>query len=134
MQILHPLTLWVAPIYVLKAMFAAVGAVGVWAAASACAAVVPRGCALLFGAIYALSFGVWYFASIEESKIVTASLAALYIATYLRLRTRWTMRGAVLLSAILLFACLNEIVSGFLIVIPIVDTLVRRGWDLRKGR
>ena len=46
--------------------------------------------------IYAVSFGVWYFASIEESKIVTATLSALYIAIYLHLRDDWTMRGAVL--------------------------------------
>jgi hypothetical protein len=41
------------------------------------------------------------------------------------------MRGAVLLTAILLAACLNEIVTAFLIVIPVVDTLVERG--LRHG-
>ena len=39
-----------------------------------------------------------------------------------------------MLTAILLLACLNEIVAGFLVIIPIVDTLVRHGWDLRKGR
>jgi len=134
MQILSPLTQWVAPLSLLKAMFAAVGAVGVWAAMSAFAAVVPRGYALLFGIIYALSFGVWYFSSIEESKIVTASLSALYIASYLHVRKRWTMRGVVLLTAILLIACLNEMVSGFLVIIPVIDTLVRHGWDWRQGR
>ena len=134
MQILNPLTQWVAPLSLLKAMFAAVGAVGVWAAMSAFAAVVPRSYALLFGLIYALSFGVWYFSSIEESKIVTASLSALYIASYLQVRKRWTMRGVVLLTAILLVACLNEMVSGFLVVIPVADTFVRHGWDWRQGR
>jgi hypothetical protein len=39
----------------------------------------------------------------------------------------------VLLTAILVLACLNEIVSCFLIVIPMVDTLVRRGWVLRRN-
>jgi len=134
MQILAPLTRWIAPLALLKAMFAAVGAVGVWAAMSACAALVPRRYAVLFGIVYAVSFGVWYFASLEESKIVTASLSSLYIAAYLRLRQRWTRRGAALLTAILLLACLNEIVSGFLVIVPIVDTLVRRGWDWRHGR
>lgn len=134
MKMFSPLIPWLAPAHVLKAMFAAVGAVGVCAATSAFAAVIPRRYAMLLGAIYAVSFGVWYFSSIEESKIVTASLSALYIAIYLQLRERWTRRGALLLTAILLLACLNEIVSGFLIVIPIVDTLVRRGWDWRSGR
>jgi len=134
MQVLSPLTLWVAPLHLLKAMFAAVGAAGVWAAMSAFAAVVPRGYAMLLGIIYATSFGVWYFSSFEESKIVTASLSALYIASYLQVRKRWTMRGAVLLTAILLVACLNEMVSGFLVIIPVVDTLVQRGWDWRQGR
>jgi len=134
MESLSPLTHWVTPQHLLKAMFAAVGAVGVWAAMSAFAAVIPRRYVMLLGVIYAASLGIWYFASIEESKIVTATLTALYIATYLHLRNRWTMRGAVVLTAILLLACLNEVVAGFLVIIPVVDTLVRRGWDLRHGR
>ena len=131
MKISSPLAQWIAPIHLLKAMFAAVGAVGVWAAMSAFATVLSRGQAILLGISYAVSFGVWYFASVEESKIVTATLSALYIATYLYLRNRWTMRGVLFLTAILLLACLNEIVSCFLIIIPIVDSLMRRGWDLR---
>ena len=133
MKILHPLTAWITPLHLLKAMFAAVGAVGVWAAMYAFAAVVPRRYVLLWGAIYASSLGVWYFSSIEESKIVTATLSALYIATYLHLRKRWTTRGAVLLTAILLVACLNEITAGFLAIIPVVDTLVQRGRDVRNS-
>lgn len=131
MQILAPLTAWIAPVHILKAMFAAVGAAGVWAAVSAFSAVVPRRYVVLFGALYAVSFGVWFFASIEESKIVSASLAAWYIACYLHLRRNWTARGALALTAILLLACLNEMVAGFLVVIPMVDTLLRRGVELR---
>ena len=134
MQIFNPLTQWVAPLYLLKAMFAAAGAVGVWAAMSSFAAVVPRSYAVLFGIVYATSFGVWYFSSFEESKIITASLSVLYIASYVRVRKSWTVRGMVLLTAILLVACLNEMVSGFLVVIPLVDTLILRGWDWRRGR
>lgn len=134
MQVLNPVTQWVTPLHLLKAMFAAIGAVGVWAALSAFAAVLPRGYAVLLGIIYATSFGVWYFSSFEESKIVTAALSALYIAGYLHVRKNWTMRGAVVLTAILLIACLNEMVSGFLVIIPVVDTLVQRGWDWRQGR
>ena len=135
MKALAPLTPWLAAETLLKAMFAAAGAVGVWAALWAFAAVVPRRYVVLLGAIYATSLGVWYFSSIEESKIVSTTLAALYIAVYLRLRTGWTLRGAVLLTAILLTASLNEAVAGFLVVIPAVDTFVQRGWDaLRQGR
>lgn len=134
MQILSPLTQWIAPLSLLKAMFAAVGAAGVWAAMSAFAAMVPRRYAILLGIVYAVSFGAWYFASIEESKIVTATLSTLYIAIYLQVRKTWTMRGVVLLTAILLIACLNEVVSGFLVIIPVVDTLMRYGWDWRQGR
>ena len=133
MAALKPLTAWLAPHSVLKALFAVIGAAGVLATAPAFSKLVPRGTAMLFALIYALSFGVWYFASIEESKIVTATLSALYIAIYLHLRDRWTMRGAVLLTAVLLLACLNEIVSGFLIVIPVVDTLMRHGGDWREA-
>ena len=134
MKIVSPLARWIDRHYLLKAMFAAVGAIGVWAAMWGFAAVVPRRYAALWGLVYAGSLGVWYFSSIEESKIVSATFSTLYIAVYLHLRNRWTMRGAAVLTAILLLACLNEIVAGFLVIIPIVDTLVRHGWDLRKGR
>jgi hypothetical protein len=130
LKLLSPLTAWMAPLTLLKGLFALVGAVGVWAATAAAAEVVPRRQATLLGAIYATSLGVWYFSSIEESKIVSATLVALYIAAYLRLRQSWSLRGAVLLSAILLVACLNEIVAGFLVLIPAVDALVQRGWRL----
>jgi hypothetical protein len=132
--ILGPLAHWITPRTLLKAMFAAAGAVGVWAAMRAFAAVVPRRYVLPLGAIYAATLGVWYFSSVEESKAITAALTALYIAIYLHLRTKWSLRGAALLTAILLLACLNEIVAGFLVLVPAVDTLVRRGWDMRHGR
>ena len=134
MTILAPLARWIAPLHLLKAMFALVGAAGVWAAMSAFATVVPRRSVVLFGISYTVSFSVWYFSSIEESKIVSATLATAYIAIYLHLRTQWSTRGALLLTGILLLACLNEMVAGFLVVIPIVDTLVQRGWDWRHGR
>jgi hypothetical protein len=128
MKIAGPLTAWFTPLQLLKALFAAVGALGVWAALWAFAALLPRRHALLWGAIYASSLGVWYFSSIEESKIVTATLSALYIATYLHLRERRTWRGAFLLTAILFIACLNEIAAVFLIAIPAADALLREGW------
>lgn len=130
-EITKPLTMFLSPAVLLKALFAAVGAVGVWAAMLAFSAVMPKRFAALFGVIYATSLGVWYFSSIEESKIVTATLAAVYIAGYLKLREGWTLRGAVGLTVVLGIACLNEIVSGFLVIIPFVDTLVRRGWGPR---
>jgi hypothetical protein len=90
MKIVGPLSQWFDPPQLLRAMSAAIGVVGLWAATSAFAAVMSRGHAALFGIIYALSLGVWYFASIEESKIVTATLSALYIAGYLHLRQSWS--------------------------------------------
>lgn len=134
MKVLGPLTSWITPQQLLKALFAAAGALGVWAAMAAFATVVPRRHVALWGTIYATSLSVWYFSSIEESKIVSAALTALYIATYLNLRKSWTVRGASLLTAILLLACLNGITAGLLVAIPAVDTLVRRGWNLREGR
>lgn len=134
MKLTSPLAPWIAPAHALKALFAGVGAVGVSGALSAFAAVMPRRYAMLFGVIFAVSLDVWYCSSIEESKIVTTTLSALYIAAYLKLRQSWTRRGVMLLTAILLVACLNEIVAGFLVVIPAVDTLVQRGFDLRSGR
>lgn len=134
LKLLSPLTHWIPTVYILKSMFAAAGAIGVWAAVRAFAALMPLRQASLFGIIYASSLGIWYFSSIEESKIVTATIAALYIATYVKLRQRWTVRGACLLTAWLLLGCLNEIVSGFLVIIPLVDTLVRKGVDWRGGR
>ena len=134
MKIVSPLSAWFDPAQLLRGMSAAVGAVGVWAAMSAFAAVLPRRYAVLFGVTYALSFGVWYFASIEESKIVTATLSSLYIAGYLHLRQSWSTRRAAVLLTILLLACLNEIVCGLLIVIPLLDALMQRRLDLRHGK
>lgn len=134
MKLLSPLTTWISPIHLLKALFAMVGAVGVWAAMRAFAAVVPRRYVLLLGSIYGVSLSVWYFSSIEESKIVTATLSTLYIAAYLNLRAAWTARGAMLLTGILLLACLNEIVAVLLVAIPAIDTLLQRGWALRQCR
>lgn len=131
MKLLGPLTAWIAPKVLYKALFAAVGAAGVWAAMAAFAAVVPRRKVALWGAVYATSLGVWYFSSIEESKIVTATLVAFYIATYLRLRARWSTRGALLLTGLLLLACLNEIVAAFLVAIPAIDAVVQHGWNVR---
>ncbi|MBO0763478.1 MAG: hypothetical protein J2P50_02640 [Hyphomicrobiaceae bacterium] len=134
MEIVRPLSVWIAPEHLLKALFALVGAAGVWAGAWAFAAIVPRRQALLLGAIYACSLSVWYFSSIEESKIVGATLSALYIAVYLHMRQTWTLRRAALLTTILLLACLNEIVAGFLVVIPLVDSAVQRGLAPRHLR
>jgi hypothetical protein len=134
MTIVEPLTSLISPLYLLRAMFALVGAVGVWAAQWAFAAVVPQRYVALLGAIYACSLSVWYFSSLEESKIVTATLIVLYLATYLHLRNNWTLRGAVLLTAILLVGCLNEIVIGFVVLVPVIDTLIRHGRHVRHYR
>jgi hypothetical protein len=134
MKLTEPLTAFVSPLHLLKAMFALVGAGGVWAALWAFAAVVPRRLVAPLGAIYASSLSVWYFSSIEESKIVTTTLIVLYLATYLHLRSNWTLRRAALLTGILLVACLNEIVAGFVVILPVVDTLVRHRLDLRAYR
>jgi hypothetical protein len=133
MNALAPFSAWVSPGLLLKALFATVGAAGVAAATAAFATVVPRGQARLWGMVYAASLGVWYFSSIEECKSVTATLATVYIALYLNLRTRRSARDAVLLTAVLALACLNEIVAAFLVAIPAVDALVRHGFDLRRG-
>lgn len=134
METFSLLTPWLAPATILKAMFAAVGALGVWAAMSIFTVLLPRGYVLLGGALYGSSLGVWYFAGIPESKIVTATLSVLYIALYVRLRKRWRPVGAVGLGVILALACLNEIVSAFLLAIPMVDALMRYGFDWRRYR
>ena len=95
MKIVNPFFAWVSPHHLLAALFAAIGAAGVLAALSAFEMLVPRRYVLICGLIYASSLGVWYFSSIAESKILTASLATLYIAIYLRLREKWTPAGRV---------------------------------------
>ena len=134
MKLVEPLMGLVSPLHLLKAMFALVGAIGVWAALWAFAAVVPHRLVAPLGAIYGSSLSVWYFSSIEESKIVTTTLIVLYFAAYLHLRSNWTLRRAALLTGILLVACLNEIVAGLVVVVPVVDTFVRHRLDLRAYR
>jgi hypothetical protein len=128
------LTPWFAPATILKAHFAAVGALGVWAAMAAFSALLPRSYVLLGGILYGSSFGIWYFSGIPESKIVTATLSVLYVAVYVHLRERGSQTGAVTLSVVLALACLNEIVSAFLLAIPIVDALLRHGLEWRRYR
>jgi hypothetical protein len=145
----HPLTVVTATIWmnvfewakyliaqeqVLRAMFALIGALGGYAAMSGFAAVMLRRHVAFWGIIYAASLAVWYFSSIEESKIVSATLATTYIALYLHLRENWTRRNAILLMAVLFLACMNEIVAGFLVIIPVIDTLTRYGIDFVRGR
>jgi hypothetical protein len=134
MKVFSFLTPWLAPATILKAYFAAVGALGVWAVMAAFSVLLPRSYVLLGGILYGSSFGVMYFAGIPESKIVTATLSVLYIASYAHLRERWSLSGAIQLSLILALACLNEVVSAFLVIIPIVDALIRRGRDWRHSR
>lgn len=134
MKLLAPLTAWVAPHVLLKAFFAAIGAVGVGAATVVFSSLLPRGYALLGALLYGSSLGVWYFSGIPESKIVTATLSMLYIAAYVRFRETPSTNGVVWLSVILAIACLNEIVSCFLVVIPVVDIVLRRGIDWRSLR
>ncbi|MBX2806908.1 MAG: hypothetical protein KTR19_13120 [Hyphomicrobiales bacterium] len=128
MSVFKPLTSFIEESRILMAMFAGIGAAGVCAALWAFSAVVPRRYVLLCGIIYGSSLSIWYFSSIEESKILTATLSTLYIALYLNIRQNWSNTRAVLLTVTLFAACMNEIVSGFLVVIPAVDILLRRGW------
>lgn len=134
MKLLAPLSVWFTPLSILKAMSAGFGAAGVAAAGFAFSRMVLRSHVLVWTLIYALSLGIWYFASIEESKIITASLSALYIASYLHLRENWSTRGALFLTLILLLACFNEVISGFLVAIPLLDALLTRGWHWRHWR
>jgi hypothetical protein len=134
MKIFAPLTYWLAPVAILKAMFAFVGALGVWAAVHAFSAFMPRRHAILWGAVYASSMGIWYFSSIEESKIVSAAFATAYIALYAHLRENRTPRGMYVLTAVLFAACINEITAAFLVAIPAVDTLLKSRLEWRPLR
>lgn len=132
MKVLAPLSAWLSSEQILRGVFAAFGAMGVCGAISAFAAVVPRRQALIWGAIYGVSLGVWYFSSIEESKALSAALTAIYIAIYVRLRSEWTLWRAIWLNLVLFAACLNEIVAVFLVAIPALDAVAQRGIDLRR--
>ena len=134
MQMVSPFFVWMAPHHLLSILFAAIGGIGVWAALSAFRATVPARYVTLCGAIYACSLGIWYFSAIAELKIVTATLATVYVALYLRLRDKWSVPGVWALAGVLGIACLNEVVSAFLIAIPVLDMLLRRGFDLRAGK
>ncbi len=131
MKIVRPLSPWIPLQHLFAALFAAIGAGGVRAALSAFERLVERRYILLCGLIYASSLGVWYFSSIAESKILTATLTTIYIAIYLDLRESWRWDGVILLTGVLAAACLNESVSAFLIIIPVVDLARRRRLNVR---
>lgn len=134
LKLLSPLAAWFETEQLLRALFAAIGAIGVGAAISAFSTLVPRIQAILWGLIYAASLNIWYFSSIEESKIVSATLATIYLALWLHLRADWSRRGWLFLNATLLFACLNEIVAAFMVAVPAIDTLLRKGWRWHELR
>lgn len=129
-----PFAAWIGPHEWLKTLFAMAGAAGVWVVSAVLAKLVARPLALLGAMIYALSLSVWYFSSIEEAKIVGATLSALYILLWQKLRETWSPGTAFLLTLVLLAACLNEIVAGFLVCIPFVDEWLRGRLDARKLR
>lgn len=129
MKLLAPLAQWISPAVLLQALFALIGAAGAGAATAVFASQLgQRWLAVLCGMIYASSLGIWYFSAIPESKILTASLSAFYILSYIRLRAQWTTSRYLVLTAVLFAACMNEIVSCFLVIVPFVDTILRRGW------
>jgi hypothetical protein len=132
MQLHKYLANWIGPQTWLRLLFAAVGAAGVWMAINALSRIIPWRLALFGGALYALTLSVWFFSSIEESKIFSGTLVTLYIAMWMKLREDWTARGAILLTLVLFISCLNEIVAIFLGVIPALDELQRRGFGFRK--
>jgi hypothetical protein len=134
MKAFGPLSIWLTPLQILKAMFALIGALGICAAAAAFNRFLPRREALLCSIIYTVSLAVWYFSSIEESKIVTASLTALYVAIYLAHRDAASARGIGLLTIALLLGCLNEIVFAFVVVLPLADTIVKHRLRWRHYR
>jgi hypothetical protein len=125
---------WIAPLQILRAMSAAAGALGVAGALAAFNTYLCRRDAILCTLVYAASFGVWYFSSIEESKIITASLVAIYIACYLRIRMEPKAPAVLLLTLILLLGCLNEIVFAFIVILTAIDAGARHGLCWRRYR
>lgn len=118
----------------LKGLFALVGALGLLAAFSAFSAAVGTRNAILWSLVYGLSFSIWYFASIPESKIINGTLSSAYIAAYIHFRNDWTQSRLLALTAIFAAACFNEIVAIFLVAVPIVDIVIRDGFALRNFR
>lgn len=146
-QFFHPLTaaissLWlsittplqgladVAELY--GAMYAAIGALGVVAAAAAFHRLLPANPALICTLAYALSLSVWYFSSIHETKIIDGTIASVYIAVYLRLRENWSIWWFFLLTSIMIIGCFNSIVTAFLVLIPAIDVLLRNSFRIRE--
>ncbi len=134
MEIHKALSLSLSPGQWLNGLFALTGALGVWAAISAFAAIIERHHALLWGLVYAVSLGVWYSSAIPESKILSCSLSAVYIAAYMHFRDRMTGPRVLLLTVIMAMACLNEIVAAFMAAIPFLDIAIRDGLVWKRFR
>lgn len=119
--------LW--PPHMLHPLLAAVGAAGVIAAIYVASKFLARRDAILFGVIYGLSLGVWYFSCVPESKGLTAALIAVYLAVYLRFRDDRSMVSGLMLSGIMFAACMNDLTSAALLVIPLFDSVMRGRFD-----
>ncbi len=69
---------------------------------------------------YGFSFSVWYFASVPESYIVSTLLYSCYLLLFISYKDKLDWQKTGILSALLIVCSLNEIISLFLLVIPLV--------------
>lgn len=112
--------------------YALFGAGGVAAACSAFRRIMPSSYAIACTIAYGFALGCWYFSSIHETKIVDGAIASIYIAVYLYVREKWSLTGALALTAILIAGCFNSIVTAFLVAIPAIDIFLRENDRIRR--
>ena len=146
-KLFHPLTVylvkaWMAVLspfrgmteadYLSGAMYALIGAGGVAAVYSAFRQALPASYVIACTLAYTFAFGCWYFSSIHETKIIDGVIASVYIAVYSSIRERWSLSGALALTAILIAGCFNSIVTAFLVAVPAVDIFLRENYRVRQ--
>jgi hypothetical protein len=146
-KLFHPLThyltqAWMAVLSPLReaigvdslsaALFALVGASGVAAAYAAFRRILPASYVFACTIAYAFALSWWFFSSIHETKIIDGAIVSIYIAVYLHLREKWSLAGALCLTAILIVGCFNAIVTAFLVAIPAIDIFIRENYRLRS--
>jgi len=130
----HPLTTWLiksyrgliegmfhvtASIPAMKFLFSFFGAINIVIVYSICTMFFNRYRSVLYTACYGFSLSVWYFSSVPESYVISATLYSLYIWYFIKHSSDLRLTQVLISLGILTLALLNDISSVFLLLLPL---------------
>jgi len=116
-SILLPIT--ITP-FVMKLLFSFFGAINVMIVHSICSMFFSRYRSVLVAVCYGFSLSVWYFSSVPESYVFSATLYSLYFWYFIKHCSDLRLIKVLILLGLLTLALLNDISSVYLLLLPFV--------------